>query len=550
MADITGVSEEWENKADLRAFVLEHRLLTVRPVGSKWCEPNRPNCTANSEALKPLLRRMRDDALKLPNLDDLKKEVADVFLRLSMKLPEKEVYTTAVELKKLCSFVKRRANRLEVTKDVKFHELILVLAPEAKDGPYQEAIDAYMNQCSVRSLGKQHSFEGTGDDGDHEDEETQQDFETFKTWLASVDKAAGETEKPKVDQQQPATNAKPTHGAGSGVPDRHPCVSKRVRKKSKPDPDQTANETTTASNAAQDQPASDATHEHEPPVEAKSRKAKAKAKAKAKQAEPGPKAKAKANTKARAKAKAKGQVTNEDKDIQTPKACPEKSDNEDEDEDDIPTPQIKRKLFDEDEAGEDEAQEKAPKLDPKAAHMERLQEELLPKPIRAARKAKATAKGQVDESGGSAVADKGKGRGRGRGRGNAKTPKKIVSPSIKKERARRQRTRAARNAQGGDEENLEDDLLRGIMVQRLKPVGVLTFDDLKSHLLTNDSDKHDCALLSIYWSRKACGVKWTGDASYPQVAYFSFKNPKIAYNELMTVAYVAGVLLVSYLLFM
>eukprot|EP00438_Fugacium_kawagutii_P007505 Skav228325 [mRNA] locus=scaffold4117:257355:261343:+ [translate_table: standard] len=116
MADITGVSEEWENKADLRAFVLEHRLLTVRPVGSKWCEPNRPNCTANSEALKPLLRRMRVDALKLPNLDDLKKEVADVFLRLSMKLPEKEVYTTAVELKKLCSFVKRRANRLEVTK--------------------------------------------------------------------------------------------------------------------------------------------------------------------------------------------------------------------------------------------------------------------------------------------------------------------------------------------------------------------------------------------------------------------------------------------------
>lgn len=117
MADIAGVGEEWEKIDDLRAFILEVHLLTKRPAGSKWCEPNRPNCTANSEVLKPLLYRMRDtEDLKLPNLDDLKKEIGAVFLRLSLKLSDKEVYTTAVELKKLCSFVKRRANRLEVTK--------------------------------------------------------------------------------------------------------------------------------------------------------------------------------------------------------------------------------------------------------------------------------------------------------------------------------------------------------------------------------------------------------------------------------------------------
>ena len=63
----------------------------------------------------------------------------------------------------------------------------------------QEGIDAYMAQCSIKSLGKSLSFDTVMEpDQDPEDEETQQDFETFKAWLEAVDK----TEK-AVEQAPP-----------------------------------------------------------------------------------------------------------------------------------------------------------------------------------------------------------------------------------------------------------------------------------------------------------------------------------------------------------
>lgn len=121
MANIAGVGEEWDGIGELRTRMLATKLLTVRPAGHRWCEPNRPNCVNNSDVLKPLLYRMRDDPddpEKLPILDDLKKEIGVVALRLSISMSDKEIYTTSVELKKLCSFVKRRAHRTECTKDI------------------------------------------------------------------------------------------------------------------------------------------------------------------------------------------------------------------------------------------------------------------------------------------------------------------------------------------------------------------------------------------------------------------------------------------------
>lgn len=118
MANVEGIGDEWEGIPEIRDFVRTTGVLCERPVGQKWCEPTRPNCVANAKLLLPLLERMHDDPqLKLPTLEDLKKQVGVVYHRIGTKtLPEKEIYTTAVELKKLCSFVKRRTNRLEVTK--------------------------------------------------------------------------------------------------------------------------------------------------------------------------------------------------------------------------------------------------------------------------------------------------------------------------------------------------------------------------------------------------------------------------------------------------
>ena len=118
MANIEGIGDEWEDNLEVREHTRATGIMTHRPVGVKWCEPNRPNCVANALVLTPLLERMRDEeGYKLPALDDLKRQVAILYHRLGTSPSEKVIYTIAVEVKKLCSFVKRRTNRLEVTKD-------------------------------------------------------------------------------------------------------------------------------------------------------------------------------------------------------------------------------------------------------------------------------------------------------------------------------------------------------------------------------------------------------------------------------------------------
>lgn len=70
-----------------------------------------------------------------------------------------------------------------------------------------------MAQSSLRSLGKQLSFDTSlGPDQDPEDEETQQDFETFKSWLEAMEKAdaAASEAKPVNPDVDQAMDPKPS----------------------------------------------------------------------------------------------------------------------------------------------------------------------------------------------------------------------------------------------------------------------------------------------------------------------------------------------------
>ena len=190
----------------------------------------------------------------------------------------------------------------------------------------------------------------------------------------------------------------------------------------------------------------------------------------------------------------------------------------------------------------------------KKEHMKKIEEEMLPKPVRKARKAAAerSAQPQVPEesepSAGSQAKAKGKGKGRGHGKvkmsPNVKTAV-VKSPAVKKERKRRQRRAPLLQT----EETLEDKIMQGLFSQHMKPVDCLTYQDLQSHLTTNGglAGYKRCSL-SVYWGRKACGVKFKDDPAGPQIAYFAYKHPKIqSYNHLMCVAYVSAGLLVSLL---
>lgn len=115
--DCTGLAALWEGSEAVRTQIRDHRVLCVHPPTEKWCEPNRVNATNNSAVLIPALEALSDTPeWKLPHLEPLQVEVALVYEKVGVPVPGKQIYTSAVEVKKLVGFVKRRVKRREVTK--------------------------------------------------------------------------------------------------------------------------------------------------------------------------------------------------------------------------------------------------------------------------------------------------------------------------------------------------------------------------------------------------------------------------------------------------
>ena len=117
MEEIYGnLGREWEGVEMVRERLRQTRLLCKRPPGHKFCQGNRTNCNENDFVLVPVLEHMRQNDRKLPCLEILKREITAVYRGLAMEVEHSTVYTLAVEVKRLASFVKRRVTRKEVTK--------------------------------------------------------------------------------------------------------------------------------------------------------------------------------------------------------------------------------------------------------------------------------------------------------------------------------------------------------------------------------------------------------------------------------------------------
>ena len=119
--DVDGLAVEWEGVKALRTRLRDHRKLHLHPQTQKWCEPTRLNCNSNAMILLPALNRLQfTNGWKLPYIDPLQDEIALLYQKVGIPPEEKEIYKAANEMKKMLSFVKRRAQRKEVTKDPLF----------------------------------------------------------------------------------------------------------------------------------------------------------------------------------------------------------------------------------------------------------------------------------------------------------------------------------------------------------------------------------------------------------------------------------------------
>lgn len=112
-----GLVDEWDLSPVIRARILAGNMME-KGKGQSWCIPNRDNAKLNKDVLLPCLRRLSEvPDYHLPHLPPLQVQIAKLFTQLGKDVNEKQVYQSAVEIKKLLSFVKRRVTHKEVTKD-------------------------------------------------------------------------------------------------------------------------------------------------------------------------------------------------------------------------------------------------------------------------------------------------------------------------------------------------------------------------------------------------------------------------------------------------
>ena len=121
--DVNGLALLWDANSPLRDRMRQHRKMNLHPVSQKWCEPTRANCITNSMVLLPALEKLKNtEKWKLPYLEKLQPEIAKFYEKMGIPIEETVIYKTANELKKLLGFVKRRAQRKEVTKACEFQK--------------------------------------------------------------------------------------------------------------------------------------------------------------------------------------------------------------------------------------------------------------------------------------------------------------------------------------------------------------------------------------------------------------------------------------------
>ena len=109
----------WEGIDSIRDQVRATQDVFVLPPGAKWVEPTRANAVAHMDLLVPALERLSlMCGSKLPYLGVLETQLIKLYQKiLPTGVDGKVLFRNIHELKRLLGFVKRKACKLELTKD-------------------------------------------------------------------------------------------------------------------------------------------------------------------------------------------------------------------------------------------------------------------------------------------------------------------------------------------------------------------------------------------------------------------------------------------------
>ena len=113
--DLTDLSKAWDEVESIRDGLRKGN--TLLKVSKNGCDSSIQECKQNFEVLTPLLHRFFACRLKLPEIRPLRVEIEDTYTKANWDVAESQVDDDAWDLRTMLRFIKRKANRSDVSKD-------------------------------------------------------------------------------------------------------------------------------------------------------------------------------------------------------------------------------------------------------------------------------------------------------------------------------------------------------------------------------------------------------------------------------------------------
>ena len=115
--EANGLAINWENSDQLRNRLREHGKLMMHPKSQKVAANTIKNAILNVEVLKPAVLRLRASNGKMPVIDELIAECVAVYQKVGKEPYNDVACKDAWTLRRMLSWLKRKATRGEVGKD-------------------------------------------------------------------------------------------------------------------------------------------------------------------------------------------------------------------------------------------------------------------------------------------------------------------------------------------------------------------------------------------------------------------------------------------------
>ena len=108
-----GLSKDWDASGDIRTRLREGGFLIVGSLKGKVS--NIAECVSNSDVLKPVVKRLHESEGKLPDIMNLREQVMLLYKENSRVVDDHVVDDNAWRLRGMLRFVKRKAQRKDVS---------------------------------------------------------------------------------------------------------------------------------------------------------------------------------------------------------------------------------------------------------------------------------------------------------------------------------------------------------------------------------------------------------------------------------------------------